>query len=145
MMSKTIIAGLVVVAFVAGSIMTGTMVYASGDKNGKPFEALWDAVHALEAAVEEIDEQGSVFDTYVVRTDDVDVIANKQADATASCDPGDMLLSGGHRVSFRDVNIKLSYPDVDNQEWVVVGENPTRFTQNINAFALCADFEPLRP
>ncbi len=48
MINKTIMIGLVAVAFVAGSILTGTMAYAAGDKNGKPFEALWTAIHEIE-------------------------------------------------------------------------------------------------
>jgi len=55
MKSKTIIAGLVALAFVAGSIMASGMAYASGDKNGKPFEALWDAIHNLEVGLAEIE------------------------------------------------------------------------------------------
>lgn len=55
MTNKTIIAGLVALAFVSGSIMASGMAYASGDKNGKPFEALWDAIHALETSVAEIE------------------------------------------------------------------------------------------
>jgi len=50
-MTKTIMILAIAVAFVVGSVMTGTMAYATGDKNGKPFEALWDAIHALETAV----------------------------------------------------------------------------------------------
>jgi len=49
-MTKTILILAIATAFVVGSVMTGTMAYATGDKNGKPFEALWDAIHALETA-----------------------------------------------------------------------------------------------
>ena len=41
----------IVLAFVAGSIVTGAMAYASGDNKGQLFEALWDAIHNLETAV----------------------------------------------------------------------------------------------
>jgi len=50
-MTKTIMILAIATAFVVGSVMTGTMAYATGEKNGKPFEALWDAIHALETAV----------------------------------------------------------------------------------------------
>jgi len=53
-MTKTITIGLVAIAFVAGSILTGTMAYAAGDKNGKPFEALWDAIHDLQIQIDAI-------------------------------------------------------------------------------------------
>ena len=92
MTSKTIIIGLVAVAFVAGSILTGTMAFASGDKNGKPFEALWDAIHALETQPHETVYQkttasapvvgvGTYFTTYEIK-----------------CDSGDIALSGGWTV-----------------------------------------------
>ena len=48
--------GLVAIAFVAGSIMTGTMAEATGDKKGKPFEALWTAIHDLQESG--VGEQG---------------------------------------------------------------------------------------
>jgi len=59
MTQKTIMIGLVAIAFVAGSILTGTMAYAAGDKNGTPFEALWDAIHALETAISLDDDADS--------------------------------------------------------------------------------------
>jgi len=58
-MTKTILILAIAVAFVVGSVMTGTMAYATGDKNGKPFEALWDAIHALETAVSLDDDADS--------------------------------------------------------------------------------------
>lgn len=48
-MRKTIIILAIAAAFVVGSIATGTMAYGAGDKNGKPFEALWDAIHDIQA------------------------------------------------------------------------------------------------
>ena len=49
MTSKTILIGLVAIAFVAGSIMTGTMAEAAkGQPNGQPFQALWDAIESIE-------------------------------------------------------------------------------------------------
>jgi len=54
MTSKIIMIGLVAVAFVAGSIMTSGMAYAAGDKNGKPFEALWDAIHDIQTQIDSI-------------------------------------------------------------------------------------------
>jgi len=52
MTSKTIIIGLVALAFVAGSIMTGTMAEAKKDKSegndNNPFKALWDGIENIE-------------------------------------------------------------------------------------------------
>ncbi len=53
-MGKTILILVLAVAFVVGTIATGTLAYGSGDKIGKPFEAIWDAIHNLEATVASI-------------------------------------------------------------------------------------------
>jgi len=49
-MTRTILVLAVATAFVIGTITTGTLAYASGDKNGKPFEQIWEAIHNLETA-----------------------------------------------------------------------------------------------
>ena len=54
--SKTTVIVLVAISFVAGSVVSGTSAYASGDKNGKPFEELWEAIHALEGDMDDIEE-----------------------------------------------------------------------------------------
>jgi len=54
-MSKTILVMGISLAFIAGTIASGTMAFASEDKNGKPFEAIWAAIHALEDAISEIE------------------------------------------------------------------------------------------
>jgi len=53
----TIIAGLVVLAFVVGSMMTGSMVYAA--PNGQPFQALWDAIDELQIQIDLLSSQNS--------------------------------------------------------------------------------------
>jgi len=50
MRSKTVLVLAIAIAFVIGTITTGTFVYASGEKNGTPFEQIWEAIHNLEAA-----------------------------------------------------------------------------------------------
>jgi len=52
-MSKTILVMGISLAFIAGTIASGTMAFASGDKNGKPFEEIWAAIHVLEEAIYE--------------------------------------------------------------------------------------------
>jgi len=54
MISKTIIAGLVAIAFVAGSVMTGTMTYAAPGDKGQPFEALQLQIDALQLQITEL-------------------------------------------------------------------------------------------
>ncbi len=45
MRSKTVLVLAIAIAFVIGTITTGTLVYASGEKNGTPFEQIWEAIH----------------------------------------------------------------------------------------------------
>jgi len=54
-MNKTITIGLVALAFVAGSIMTGTMADAA---KGNPFQEVLDAIAGLETSVDGIDTSG---------------------------------------------------------------------------------------
>jgi len=45
MRSKAVLVLAIVIAFVIGTLTTGTLVYASGEKNGTPFEQIWEAIH----------------------------------------------------------------------------------------------------
>jgi hypothetical protein len=54
-MSKTILVMGIALAFIAGTLTSGTMAFASGDKNGKPFEEIWAAIHSLETAISEME------------------------------------------------------------------------------------------
>ena len=53
-MSKTITLGLVAIAFVAGSIITGSVAFAAEKPNGVPFQAIWDAIGDLQTQVDTI-------------------------------------------------------------------------------------------
>jgi len=65
MTNKTIIAGLVALVIVAGSIMTGTMAEAKKEDKGKPFQAILDAIAALQLSVDGIDTSGLATQTSV--------------------------------------------------------------------------------
>ncbi len=109
MISKTIIIGLVAVAFVAGSILAGTMAYAAGDKNGKPFEALWTAIHEIELTPGPQGIQGDpgtngedgtngdqgTFPTIYRVTASGPLQQNGNSQASPNCDSGDSVLGGG--------------------------------------------------
>ena len=74
-MNKTIIAGLVALAFVAGSIMTGTMADAA---KGKPFQEVLDAIAGLQTSVDGIDPSGVATQSSV---DDISTaLGNLQSD-----------------------------------------------------------------
>jgi len=59
MTNKTMTIGLVALAFVAGSIMTGTMADAA---KGNPFQEVLDAIAGLQTSVDGIATQSSVDD-----------------------------------------------------------------------------------
>ncbi|MFB5597823.1 MAG: hypothetical protein ACE5RJ_02245 [Nitrosopumilaceae archaeon] len=98
MQSKTIFAVLVAAAFVAGSLMTGTSAFASGDKKGKPFEEIWAAIHALEGDMDDLED-----DLEDVVNDDSDeesdlsktYVRTAGAFQKVFCDFGDYATSGG--------------------------------------------------
>lgn len=55
MTNKPILALAITAAFVAGSIMTSTMVYAAEKPYGQPFQALWDAITGLQTQIDAIE------------------------------------------------------------------------------------------
>ena len=97
MQNKITIVALIAVSFVAGSIVTGTSAFASGDKNGKPFEELWAAIHTLEGNMDDIEED----------LDNMVYDAQEESDVTKTyvktdtkvkklfCDVGDFATNGG--------------------------------------------------
>jgi hypothetical protein len=70
-MTKTMTIGLVALAIVAGSIMTGTMAEAKKEDNGNPFQVVLDAIAALQLSVDGIDTSGLATQTSV---DDIDTV-----------------------------------------------------------------------
>ena len=88
---------IIAISFVAGSFVTGTSAFASGDKNGKPFEEIWEAIHSLEAEMDdfegdleeivyEADEETGMTKTYVKTAGPFKQVF---------CDIGDYATSGG--------------------------------------------------
>lgn len=96
-MTKTIWLGLVALAFVTGSVLTGT-AYAKENPNGQPFQALWDAIADLQDQIDNIGDGGSDLsdlNTYRVRSALVLVEPNTAETANASCNLGDLITGGG--------------------------------------------------
>lgn len=56
-MNKTIFALSIIISFVAGSVMTGTMAFGSEKPNGDPFKAIWNAINELIATDDSLQEQ----------------------------------------------------------------------------------------
>ena len=56
MTQKTIVAALIAVSFVAGSIMTGGLAFAAqGEPKGTPFKAIWIAIEDLQDQINQIE------------------------------------------------------------------------------------------
>ncbi len=88
MISKTVIIGLVAIAFVAGSIMTGTMVDAAKNKVD-PLQGVLDAIAALQASVDAIGTSGLATQASVDELKRLVVVATRSestyVDDTFSC------------------------------------------------------------
>jgi len=144
-------------AFVAGSILTGTMVEAKKDKSedndNSPFKALWDAIAGLQTQIDTIEltpgPQGDpgVLNFYHMFGTVETVEPGAFVALTASCLSGDHLTGGGHQVTigvgYPEVRISAPLTSSPSDTWEVQLFNPNPVglgTQNIRAVVICADF-----
>ena len=117
----------VAIAFVVGSITTGTMAYAGSDVKGKPFETLWSAIMDLQSRVTALEESGSdmVLHTYTIIHDEDPTEAGIQgirvergdfAEKMMSCDAGDLALSAGKEklAGIFSVNVPITGIEYDS-------------------------------
>ncbi len=146
MTSKTIIIGLVALAFVAGSIMTGTMAEAKKeDKNkGNPFQAILDAIDDLQSQIVTIELTSDLGDTYIT-TETTTIIAGLGGNGVAQCDEGDVLLSGGYIFFGADLIVTADQPipvGADGQGWQVGAVNPDTTDGTIIIKIICANTTP---
>ncbi|AFS80730.1 microcystin-dependent protein [Candidatus Nitrosopumilus koreensis AR1] len=126
MTDKTIIAGLVAFAFVAGSMMIGTMAYAAnGAEKGQPFQELETQIQDLEQRLDDVepDPRGdSFFDVFY------EIYEAPDSFFDIFVDPG----TGEHVVdSFFDVFTEISVHDADIdsvQTEIVALQNSERLT-----------------
>ena len=98
-MSKSIQIMAIAVAFVALTLVTG-VVYAD-EKNGKPFEAIWDTIHEL---------QDYSATTYVNKAS----FEISKTPGMILCDEGDVATGGGGSYDFNSFSIikDASFPHV---------------------------------
>jgi len=148
MTQKTIMIGLVALAFVAGSIMTGTMAEAKEKPNGQPFQAIWNAIGLLQDQIDDVDtdslqdqidelKETQILGFYTVVGDD----EGHTLGARISCDPGDVVVGGGGMLTFSGGQIRGTFP-VDEDTWrlTVFGDDFGAEVQD--ARARCADYAP---
>jgi len=163
MTSKTIIIGLVALAFVAGSIMTGTMAEAKKDKSegndNNPFKALWDAIENIEltpgprgetGATGEQGDTGPAADgsglTIYQNIKSVTVPAGTTRSVTATCDSGDVATGGGINI-VGNIQMIDSYQQfgnsVNSPDWYAEAKNVgTNSNDFFYAIVLCLDKTP---
>ncbi len=95
----------IAVASVAITLVTG-VVYAD-EKNGKPFEAIWDAIHELQNT--ENEDLGYSATTYV-KEDSFETFSFEKTSRTILCDEGDVATGGGGSYDF-NFNSKINDAD----------------------------------
>ena len=130
-MSKTIPILAITVAFVAGTLIS-SVVYAD-EKNGKPFEAIWDAIHALEST-----PTNGIANVYLVHTSQE--IRSEGGiftiDVRATCNSGHIVLGGG--VGFEEgITILADKPDGDNG-WLGTFQTGSSLLKEVTVDAICA-------
>ncbi len=78
---------LIALAFIAGSILTGTSAFATKGNNGEPFQEIWNAIYELQDAInDDSDDEPGLTETYVK----IDPVNKK-----VFCDVGDYAVNGG--------------------------------------------------
>ncbi len=129
-MSKSIQIMAIAVAFVAVTLIS-SVVYAD-DKNGKPFEAIWDAIHNLES--------NSVTNVYTMTNSE---IIPRDIDATvkATCNGSDKVLGGGYDLLPSGVTVIADKPDGDNG-WLGIFKHTSINEKIVTVEARCATMTP---
>jgi hypothetical protein len=70
---------------------------------------------------------------------------NSTASATAWCNHGDRLISGGYTFDLwgpLDFHVLVDWPSFDEQSWQAGGYNGSDWDITITAYAICADMTP---
>jgi hypothetical protein len=133
-MSKSIQIMAIAVAFVAVTLISG-VVYAD-DKNGKPFEAIWEAIHSLEST-----PTNGI--TNVYQKDNPQLINSPAGlslvDVKATCNPDDIVLGGGYENTHGfPITADEPFEDGDKQGWLVTFSTSSVIPKAVNVHAICA-------
>jgi len=123
----------IAVASVATILVTG-VVYAD-EKNGKPFEAIWEAIYNLESTPD-----NGITDAY--RVENPKKITGGTTDVMATCNEGDIVLGGGFEIEERSIAVIAEKPSTNsdgNEEWLVSFNRASSVTEkDVKAYAICA-------
>jgi len=140
-MSKSIQIMAIAVAFVALTLISG-VVYAD-EKNGKPFEAIWEAINEIELTPGPPGADGTDGITNVYQVKMEQKINNKVSTfhtVKATCVPLDTVLGGGVE-KVAGINIFADRPDgVDG--WLGIFETGSSRDKVVTVYAICATVTP---
>lgn len=121
-MNKTIFAFSIIIAFVAGTLVSGTLVFADKeDKKGKPFQAIWAAISQLQAQINDLESSSSGGSpTYytaelTISTQYVDGNPTTLT-AIALCNVGDSATGGGVKFTHPSLGhlVENQFPHTEN-------------------------------
>jgi hypothetical protein len=120
----------IAVASVATTLITG-VVYAD-EKNGKPFEAIWDAIYNLES--------NTLTNVYSVQKTE-SIPGGIATTVKATCNSGDKVLGGGYENNI-DATILEEKPDGNNGWIVIFDRNSSGVSKFVTVHAMCATMPP---
>jgi len=120
----------IAVASVATTLVTG-VVYAD-EKNGKPFEEIWKAIHEMELTPGPPGADGTNQDGVSFH------------EVRATCDPGDTILGGGYESidGITAMTNKPSTTSAGDDEWLVIFETDSGKPKTVTVEAICATIPP---
>ncbi len=134
-MSKSIQIMAIAVAFVAVTLISG-VVYAD-EKNGKPFEAIWDAIHDLESTP--TNGIANVYQKHNPQLISSNTGGLALIDVRATCNPGHIVLGGGYENIFVfPITADEPFEDGDEQGWLVTFSTSSAVGRAVNVHAICA-------
>ncbi len=145
-MSKATLIMAIAVASVATTLVTG-VVYAD-EKNGKPFEEIWKAIHEMELTPGPPGADGTNAITHVYQVVTEQKISNQDGvsfhKVRATCDPGDTVLGGGYE-SIDGITIMTNKPSTTSagdDGWLVIFETGSGKLKTVTVEARCATISP---
>ena len=147
-MSKAIPIMAIAVAFVAGTLVS-SVVYAD-EKNGKPFEAIWNAINEIEltpgpqgaTGATGADGTNAIISVYRVET--VEKISGGTVTVSATCEEGDTVLGGGFGSEKGPIKIidKPSTNSDGDDEWIAIFQIDSIVDKDVIVWAVCATITP---
>ena len=108
-------------AFVAGSIMTGTMAFGDDKPKKDPFKAIWKAITGLQTQIDALDSSSDPQSYYVLKSNGITIPNNgggpgNVVNETVLCDENDIATGGGFSYpTSQGINaFAYSYPHTEN-------------------------------